>query len=163
MHRRRGARPDVRPVLVDEMRRWSLQAVLVLTSCAALLAGCEGGTLTNYSQSCTSTGMFGEETVTCSGTAGSVRGSVGIEFGGDDEELDGTYRLAATLSVEEGEASVYAYDADGERVSLGRLSEGTPLRVEAVVDPSGDSSVFFVDAGEGEVRGLSYEGRIEPV
>jgi|SRR5215218_8263028 len=137
------------------MRRRSL---LVLASCVALLGGCEGGTLTNYSQSCTSTGLFGDETVTCSGRARSVRGSVGFEFGGDDEQLDGTYRLAATLSVEEGEASVYAYDADGERVSLGRLSAGEPLSVE----PS-SGSVFFVDAGEGEVRGLSYEGRIEPV
>ena len=60
-------------------------------------------------------------------------------------------------------ASVYAYDSGGERISLGRLSEGAPLRDEAVVDLSGDSLVFFVDAGEGEVRGLSYEGRIEPV
>jgi len=139
------------------MRRRSL---LVLASCVALLGGCEGGTLTNYSQSCTSTGLFGDETVTCSGRARSMRGSVGFEFGGDDEELDGTYRLAATLSVEEGEAS--AYDADGERVSLGRLSAGEPLSVEAVVEPS-SGSVFFVDASEGEVRGLSYEGRIEPV
>jgi hypothetical protein len=144
------------------MRRRSLRAVLLLASCAALLAGCEGGTLTNHSQSCTSTGLFGEETVTCSGSAGSVRGSVGFEFGGDDEELDGTYRLAATLSVEEGEASVYAYDAEGERVSLGHPSAGEPLSVEAVVEPS-SGSVFFVDTGEGEVRGLRYEGRIEPV
>src|SRR5918995_1383226 len=52
-------------------------------------AGCEGGTLTNHSQSCTSTGLFGEETVTCSGSAGSVRGSVGFEFGGGDEGVDG--------------------------------------------------------------------------
>jgi hypothetical protein len=139
----------------------SLRAVLVLALCAALLAGCEGGTLTNHSQSCTSTGLFGEERVTCSGTAGSVRGSVGFEFGGDDEELDGAYRLTATLAAGEGEANVFAYDAEGERVSLGRLSAGEPLNVEAVVEPSG-GSVFFVDTGEKEVRDLRYEGRIEP-
>jgi hypothetical protein len=134
-----------------------------LVLCVALLgAGCEGGTLTNHSQSCTSTGVFGEETVTCSGSAGTVRGSVGFEFGGDDEELDGDYQLTATLSAGEGEANVYAYDAEGERVSLGQLSAGEPLRVEAVVEPSG-GSVFFVDTGEGEVRDLGYEGRIEPV
>ena len=115
----------------------SLRAALVLALCAALL-GCEGGTLTNHSQSCTSTGLFGEETVACSGTAGSVRGSVGFEFGDDDEELDGAYRLTATLSA------------------------GEPLRVEAVVEPS-SGSVFFVDTGEGEVRELRYEGRIEPI
>jgi hypothetical protein len=139
----------------------SLRAALVLALCAALL-GCEGGTLTNHIQSCTSTGLFGEETVACSGTAGSVRGSVGFEFGEDDEELDGAYRLTATLSAGEGEAGVYAYDAEGERVSLGRLSAGDPLRVEAVVEPS-SGSVFFVDTGEGEVRDLRYEGRIEPI
>lgn len=139
----------------------SLRAALVLALCAALL-GCEGGTLTNHSQSCTSSGLFGEETVACSGTAGSVRGSIGFEFGEDDEELDGTYRLTATLSAGKGEAGVYAYDAEGERVSLGRLWAGEPLRVEAVVEPS-SGSVFFVDTGEGEVRDLRYEGRIEPI
>ncbi len=140
----------------------SLRA-LFLVLCAALLsAGCEGGTLTNHSQSCTSTGLFGEETVTCSGTAGSVRGSVGFEFGELDEELDGAYQLAATLSAGEGEANIYAYDAEGERVSLGRLSAGEPLRVEAAVEPS-SGSVFFVDTGEGEVRDLRYEGTVEPI
>jgi hypothetical protein len=135
----------------------------LLLLCAALVgAGCEGGTLTNHSQSCTSTGLFGEETVACSGSAGSVRGSVGFEFGADDEELDGSYRLTATLSAGEGEADVYAYDAAGERVPLGYLSAGEPLRVEAVVEPS-SGSVFFVDAGEGEIRDLGYEGRIEPI
>ena len=109
------------------------RSLLVLASCAALLAGCEGGTLTNYSQSCTSTsGLPSERTVTCSGQAETLSGSVGIEF-------------SATPTTR------------SSSVPTG------PLRVEAVVDPSGDSSVFFVDAGEGEVRGLSYEGRIEPV
>ena len=91
-----------------------------------------------------------------------MRGSVGFEFGGDDEELDGDYQLTAALSAGEGEANVYAYDAEGERVSLGRLSAGDPLRVEAIVEPS-SGSVFFVDTGEGEVRDLRYEGRIEPI
>jgi hypothetical protein len=143
------------------------KSILILALCAALLFGCEGGTLSNYSQSCTSTGgLFAERTVTCSGQAESLSGSVGIEFGAgeDEEELSGTYRLAAEISVESGEARVYSYDADGERLPLGTVSAGTPLRVEeAVIEPFGESSVFFVDAGEGEVRGLTYEGRIEPV
>jgi hypothetical protein len=83
---------------------------------------------------------------------------VGIEFEDREEELAGTYRLAAKLSGEEGEAG--AYDPDGERISLGRLSEGDPLRVEALVDPFGDSSIFFVDTGE--VGDLRYEGTIKP-
>jgi len=133
---------------------------VVLALCTALLAGCESGTLTNHSQSCTSTGLFDAETVTCNGTAGSVRGSVGFEFGGsdDEDELEGPYRLTAALSVEQGEASVY--DSEDERISLGSLSADEPLNVNAVVEPS-NGSVFYVDTGEGEVRGLRYQGRIE--
>ena len=92
----------------------SWRTLLLILSAALLAAGCgEGGTLTNHRQSCSSS----------SGTVGSVRGSVGIEFGGgdDDEELFGTYRLTAVISVGEGAASVYAYDAEGERITLGRL------------------------------------------
>jgi hypothetical protein len=133
----------------------------VLMTLALTLAGCEGGTVTNYSQSCSSTGsFFSQETITCRGSAGSVQGSVGIEFG--DEDLDGTYQLEAMVSVEEGEANVYAYDASGERISFGPLSNSSPLQISAVVDPFGTATVFFVDAGEGEVRGLEYEGTIEP-
>lgn len=153
--------------MTDAAFATSLRTTLVLVLCAALLtAGCEGGTLTNYSQSCSSTSdLLSEETVTCSGEAETLSGSVGIEFGDRDEEeeLLGTYRLTAEISVEEGEANVYSYDADGERFPLGRVSEGDPLRVEAVVEPSDGSTVFFVDAGEGKIGDLRYEGTIEPV
>jgi hypothetical protein len=37
------------------------------------------------------------------------------------------------------------------------------LSVEAVIEPSGDAAVFFVETGEGEIRDLTYEGRIEPI
>ena len=128
--------------------------MLVLALCTALLFGCEGRTLSGYSQSCTSTGgLFAGRTVTCSGEAESSSGSAGIEFGDqDDEELSGTYRLSAEISVQSGEARVYSYDADGERLTLGTVSNDSPLRVEGVlIEPSGESTVFFVDAGEGEV------------
>ena len=142
------------------------RSILLLTLWAALLFGCEGGTLSNYSQSCTSTGgLLAGPTVTCSGEAESLSGSVGIEFGDqdDEEELSGTYRLDAEISVRSGEARVYSYDANGERLPLGTVSNDSPLRVEGVlIEPSGESTVFFVDAGEGEVGGLRYEGRIEP-
>jgi hypothetical protein len=136
------------------VRRWSL----VLGLCAALLFGYEGGTLSDYSQSCTSTGGFlSGRTIMCSSQALSLSGSVGIE-------LSGTYRLAAEISVDRGEARVYSYDADGERFPLGTVSVGTPLRVEEVViEPFNESSVFFINAGEGEIEDLRYEGRIEPV
>jgi hypothetical protein len=141
---------------------------LLLAVCAALLYGCEGGTISNHSQSCTSPGGLLEgRTVTCSGEARSLGGSVGIEFGDADEEeeLSGAYRLTAEISVQSGEARVYSYDAEGERLPLGTVSAGTPLRVtDTVIEPSGESSVFFVDAGEdGTVEGLRYEGTIEPV
>ena len=145
-----------------------LRPILLLGICAALLFGCEGGTISNHSQSCSSTGgLLSDRTVTCSGQAQSLGGSVGIEFGDPDEEkeeLSGTYRLTAQLSVQSGEAKVYSYDADGERLPLGSVSEGSPLRVtNTVIEPFNESSVFFVDAGEGKVEGLRYEGRIEPV
>ena len=95
-----------------------------------------------------------------------MSGSVGVEFGDQDdeeEELSGTYRLSAEISVQSGEARVYSYDADGEWLPLGPVSAGSPLRVEEVlIEPFGESSVLFVDAGEGEVGGLRYKGRIEP-
>ena len=104
----------------------SWRTLLLILSAALLAAGCgEGGTLTNHRQSCSSSSglLSSERAGRCSGTVGSVRGSVGIEFGGgdDDEELFGTYRLTAVISVGEGAAGVYAYDAEGERITLGRL------------------------------------------
>jgi hypothetical protein len=61
-------------------------------------------------------------------------------------------------------ARVYSCDADGERFPLGTVSVGTPLRVEEVViEPCNESSVFFINAGDGEIEDLRYEGRIEPV
>src|SRR5215207_10635122 len=143
------------------------RSILLLALCAALLFGCEGGTLSNFSQNCTSTnGLLAGPAVMCSGEAESLSGSVGIEFGDQDdeeEELSGTYRLSAEISVQSGEARVYSYDADGEWLPLGPVSAGSPLRVEEVlIEPFGESSVLFVDAGEGEVGGLRYKGRIEP-
>jgi hypothetical protein len=142
---------------------------LLLAICAALLFGCEGGTISNHSQSCTSTGGLLEgRTVTCSGEAQSLSDSVGIESGNADEEgeeLSAAYRLAAEISVQSGEVRVYSYDAEGERLPLGAVSAGTPLRVtDTVIEPFNESSVFFVDAGEdGTVEGLRYEGTIEPL
>jgi len=139
------------------------QLLLALVLGAAfllLVAGCEGGSTTGFSQSCSSSGgVFSGETMTCSGTADSVSGSVGIEFG--EEDLLGDRRLTLTVSVEEGSAEVYAYNADGDRTSLGRVGSGEPLTTEVIVDPFGDDTVFFVDAGKGEIEGLRYEGTVE--
>jgi hypothetical protein len=143
--------------------------ILLLALCATLLSGCEGGSISNYSQTCTSTGGLLEgRTVTCSGEAQSLSGSVGIEFGesaDEEEDLSGTYRLTAEISVQSGEARVYSYDAEDEQLPLGTVLEGSPLRVtDTIIEPFNESTVFFVDAGEdGTVEGLRYEGTVEPV
>ena len=85
---RRAASAGSPPALRDVRR-----SILLLALCAALLFGCEGGTLSNYSQSCTSTGgLLAGRTVTCSGEAESLSGSVGIELDDQDDEevLSGT-------------------------------------------------------------------------
>jgi hypothetical protein len=132
--------------------------------CAALLlllvaSGCEGGRLSGHEQRCSSTGgLFSGESMTCTGTVETLSGQVGIDFG--DEDLTGDRRLALTVSAERGEAEVYAYGPDDERIAFGRLAPGETVRADAIVDPHGDDTVFYVDAGEGEIGGLEYEGSI---
>lgn len=130
---------------------------------AAFLAGCEGGSLSGHSQSCSSTGgFFSDQTLMCSGTAERLGGSIGIEFG-DDDDFGGEYRLEARISVEQGEAEVNVPGADGV-FSAGRVSAGEPLTINEVVQLSEDDDVFSLDAGEGgEVRGLQYEGTVTPL
>lgn len=132
---------------------------MLLTLCAALLAGC--GTLSGHSQSCSSSGGFlSENAVSCEGTADTLGGRMGIEFG-DDDDFSGEYRLEANISVEEGEAEVFGGDGD---VALGSVSaDESPLIVDETVQLSEDSSVFSLDAGEDqEVGGLAYEGTVTP-
>lgn len=131
---------------------------MLLALCAAMLAGC--GTISGHSQSCSSSGgFFSENAVSCEGTADSLGGKMGIEFG-DDDDFSGEYRLEANISVEEGTAEVLAGD---DEISVGRVSAGEPVVVDEIVELSEDSMVFTLDAGEdGEVGGLSYEGTVTP-
>lgn len=143
---------------VSGVFRRASRAAVILALCAATLAGC--GTISGHSQSCSSSGgFFSENAVSCEGTADSLGGRMGIEFG-DEDDFSGEYRLEANISVEEGEAEVLAGDDD---ISVGRVSAGEPVVVDEVVELSEDSMVFSLDAGEeGEVGGLAYEGTVTP-
>lgn len=96
--------------------------------------------------------------MSCEGTAESLGGRMGIEFG-DEDDLSGEYRLEASISVRSGSAEVYGGDED---IPLGNVSAGEPLTVSETVELSrSDPVVFTLDAGEGErVDGLTYSGVI---
>ena len=136
--------------------RW-LAAVMGL-AVALLATGCL--TLTNHSQSCTSSGgLLGPSEFTCSGTAEIAKGEGPLTFDGEDED-DPDYRMDLTVSVESGTMDVFADTADGGREG-GEVSPGNPLRIQAVV-PSSEEDVsvdLAVKGGEeAEVGGLGYEG-----
>lgn len=135
-----------------------IRAAMLVALCAAMLAGC--GTISGHSQNCSSSGgFFSENEVSCEGTADTLGGKMGIEFG-DDDDFSGEYRLTANVSVEEGEADVLAGD---DEISVGRVSAGESVAVDEVVELSEDSMVFTLDAGEeGEVNGLAYKGAVAP-
>ena len=127
-----------------------LAVVLLATGCL---------TLTNHSQSCTSSGgMLGPSEFTCSGTAETVKGEGPLTFDGEDDD-DPDYRMDLTVSVESGTMDVVADAVDGGQKG-GEVSPGNPVRIQAVV-PSSDEDVsvdLAVKGGEeAEVGGLGYE------
>ena len=108
----------------------------LVAGCAALaLVGCKGGTLSGGEQNCSSNlGLFDPKKVSCTGGVDTVRGSPWlsvIETGGD---LNGAYRLEATIEVRQGTAKAHVTDIDDERVG-GEGSPGHVLRIVAVVCP----------------------------
>jgi len=123
-----------------------------------LAGGCIS--LTNHTQSCTSSGgvLGGSSEFSCSGTAGTVKGEGPLSFDGEDDS-DPDYRMDLTTSVESGRMDIYADTVDSGREG-GEVSPGNPMRIQAVV-PSSDEDVsvtLSVKGGEeAEVRGLSYE------
>ncbi|HKH10080.1 MAG TPA: hypothetical protein VKA73_02945 [Rubrobacter sp.] len=134
--------------------RWPGAAALAL---ALLATGCLS--LTNHSQSCTSSGgLLGPSEFSCSGTAQTVKGEGPLSFNGEDDS-DPNYRMDLTASVESGRMDVFADDVDGDREG-GEVSPGNPIQVQAIV-PSSDEDVsvtLSVKGGEeAEVGGLAYE------
>ena len=128
-----------------------LTVVLFATGCLSL---------TNHSQSCTSSGgLLGPSEFSCSGTAETVKGEGPFSFDGEDDD-DPDYRMNLSVSVESGTMDVFASTVDGGREG-GEVSPGNPVRIEAVV-PSSDEDVSIdlaVKGGEeAEVGGMAYEG-----
>ncbi len=122
-----------------------------------LATGCLS--LTNHSQSCTSSGgLMGPSEFSCSGTAETVKGEGPLSFDGEDDD-DPDYRMDLSVSVESGTMDVFASTVDGGREG-GEVSPGTPVRIEAMV-PSSDEDVSIdlaVKGGEeAEVGGMAYE------
>ncbi len=151
-----GEQPEGREVISPYRARWravatSLTVVLLATGCLSL---------TNHSQSCTSSGgLMGPSEFSCSGTAETVKGEGPLSFDGEDDD-DPDYSMDLSVSVEDGTMDVFATTVDGDREG-GEVSPGNPVRIEAVV-PSSDEDVSInlaVKGGEeAEVGGLAYEG-----
>lgn len=126
--------PKKRERVAGMMRMFGTRWFIAAAACVAvvlLAAGCLS--LTNHSQSCTSSGgALSSSEFSCSGSAGTVQG---------------------------GRMDVYANTVDGGREG-GEVSPGNPIRIQAVV-PSSDEDVsvtLSVKGGEeAEVGGLSYE------
>lgn len=139
-------------------------SVVVLAGCFLLLAGCQTGTITGHQQTCRSAGGFLErQEISCTGSAGRVNGSPSLGIVEVEDDLDGAYRLDATITVERGEARAFVTDAGGERVG-GALGPDDPLRITATVEPDEDEDVdVALEVPEGErVENLSYEATLVP-
>lgn len=142
------------------------RAALVLSLVAALfaLAGCESGTLVGQEQTCeVSGGLLSEASATCAGRVDAVRGSPQVAIVDTDEELDGTYRLEATLSVGKGETKAHVTAADGDRVG-GVVSPGEPFRISTDVQVDDEDEEFAAElkvAGK-KVTDLRYEASLTP-
>lgn len=137
------------------VNRWPAAAAALAV--ALLATGCL--TLTNHSQSCTSSGgLLGPSEFSCSGTVETVKGEGPLTFDGEDDD-DPNYRMDLTASVESGTMDVFADDVDGGREG-GEVSPGNPIRIQAVV-PSSDEDVsvdLAVKGGEeAEVGGFAYK------
>jgi hypothetical protein len=135
----------------------------LLAGCWALfmLAGCESGTITGQEQSCRSSGgLFGVEEISCTGTVAGARGSPHLTIVEADEELDGSYRLDATIAVARGTARANVTAADGEQVG-GEVTPEAPLQITAVIEPGDEKEIDAALKVVGkEVRDLRYEATL---
>ncbi len=132
--------------------------------CAALpaLAGCESGTLISQEQTCESSGgLLAEGRATCAGSVGTVRGSPQLVIVDTDGELDGTYRLDATISVGRGETKAHVTAADGDRVG-GEVSPDEPLRISVEVEVDDEEVVADLKVAGKEATDLRYEASLTP-
>jgi hypothetical protein len=142
-----------------------LSAISLALGCLVLvLAGCSSGTLVGSQQTCRSSGgLFERQTISCTGGVDSVRGSPTLGLVEVDDDLDGVYRLDATITVGRGTARAFVTNTDGKEIG-GELAPGTPLRITALVEPDEDEDVeVALEVAEGEkVESLRYEARLVP-
>jgi hypothetical protein len=137
---------------------------LVLSLVAALfaLAGCKSGTLVGQEQSCeVSGGLLAEERAACTGSVDAVRGEPQLVIVDTAGELDGTYRLEATLSVGKGETKAHVTAVDGDRVG-GQLSPGEPLWISADVDDEDEEVAAQLKVAGKKASDLRYEATLAP-
>ena len=142
------------------------RAALILSLCAAVLAlsGCKSGTLVGQEQSCEVSGrLLAEERAACTGRVDAVRREPQLVIVDTDAELDGTYRLEATLSVGKGETKAHVTAADGDRVG-GQLSPDEPLRISAdvEVDDEDEEVAAQLKVAGKKASDLRYEASLAP-
>lgn len=144
-----------------------LVAWVFVAGCATLV-GCESGTLSGTQQSCASNfGLLDRKEVECTGSVNTARGSPSLSVIEIGEDLDGAFRLEATIRVGRGTAKAHVTDVDGERVG-GEVSPGEPLRIVAVVYPEEEAGTeeeegvgVQLEIAEGEeVRDLTYDATL---
>jgi hypothetical protein len=140
-----------------------------LAGCAALLlVGCTSGTLRGIQQSCESTfGLLESKKVSCAGSVDTVSGSPSLSVIEIGENLNGTFSLETTITVDRGKAKAHVTDVDDKRVG-GEVAPGDPLRIVTEVYPEdvpGSEDEEKVDlritVAEGkEVGGLRYKATL---
>lgn len=149
------------------MNRMSLVKKMgtVVVGSFLMLVGCESGTLTNTQQSCQSSGGFlQDQKMSCTGSAGTVKGSPSLSIAGVDEEFSGTYKLDATVEVGEGTVRATVTNADGDEVG-GEITPDEPLRISETVELSetDEELNLSLKVPEGQqATDLSYESRLTP-
>jgi hypothetical protein len=131
----------------------------------SLARGCTSGTLGGMQQRCEATfGLLESKKVSCTGSVDTVSGWPSLSIIEIDEDLNGTFELETTVTVERGEAKAHVTDVDDKQVG-GEVSPGDPLRIVTQVYPEeapGSEDEEKVDlqikVAEGEeIRGLRYE------
>jgi hypothetical protein len=139
-----------------------------VAGCVVLsLVGCS--TMTGAEQRCESTlGITAPEKVSCTGSVERISGSPSLSVIEISEDLDGAYRLEATIAVGRGTSKAHVTDVDDERVG-GEVSPGEPLEIGAVVypepaagaDEDGEQVEVQLEVEEGkEVEDLRYEATL---
>ena len=148
-------------MIYRERAFWSVKGVVAGCWALLMLTGCESGTITGQEQTCRSSGgLFAVEEISCNGSVDGVRGSPHLTIVEADEELEGSYRLDATIAVARGTARANVTAADGEQVG-GEVTPETPLQITAVVEPVDEEEIDLALKVAGKVvRDLRYEATL---